>query len=107
MRFSGGATARSTRARMLANVSAWDSVKPASFRRSRCVFLVDVAMDSISALRALRASAAAFALSAASGEMLVLEAEARRMTTLLYTHPSSALHDPGPGHPERPARIQA
>jgi acetoin utilization deacetylase AcuC-like enzyme len=29
------------------------------------------------------------------------------MTTLLYTHPSSAVHDPGPGHPESPARIRA
>jgi acetoin utilization deacetylase AcuC-like enzyme len=29
------------------------------------------------------------------------------MTTLLYTHPSSLAHDPGPGHPEQPARMQA
>jgi acetoin utilization deacetylase AcuC-like enzyme len=29
------------------------------------------------------------------------------MTTLLYMHPSSAGHDPGPGHPESPARIRA
>ncbi len=29
------------------------------------------------------------------------------MTTLLYSHPSSAVHDPGPGHPELPARIRA
>jgi acetoin utilization deacetylase AcuC-like enzyme len=29
------------------------------------------------------------------------------MTTLLYSHPSSAVHDPGPGHPESPARIRA
>jgi acetoin utilization deacetylase AcuC-like enzyme len=29
------------------------------------------------------------------------------MTTLLYSHPSSADHDPGPGHPESPARIRA
>jgi acetoin utilization deacetylase AcuC-like enzyme len=29
------------------------------------------------------------------------------MTTLLYIHPSSAVHDPGPGHPESPARIRA
>jgi acetoin utilization deacetylase AcuC-like enzyme len=29
------------------------------------------------------------------------------MTTLLYSHPSSAAHDPGPGHPESPARIRA
>ena len=29
------------------------------------------------------------------------------MTTLLYTHPSSLEHDPGPGHPESPARIRA
>jgi acetoin utilization deacetylase AcuC-like enzyme len=29
------------------------------------------------------------------------------MTTLLYTHPSSLQHDPGPGHPESPARIRA
>ncbi len=29
------------------------------------------------------------------------------MTTLLYTHPSSLEHDPGPGHPEQPARMQA
>jgi acetoin utilization deacetylase AcuC-like enzyme len=33
--------------------------------------------------------------------------EALRMTTLLYSHPSSAAHDPGPGHPESPARIRA
>ncbi len=39
--------------------------------------------------------------------MLELAPEARRMTTLLYTHPSSAVHDPGPGHPEQPARIRA
>jgi acetoin utilization deacetylase AcuC-like enzyme len=29
------------------------------------------------------------------------------MTTLLYTHSSSLEHDPGPGHPESPARIRA
>jgi acetoin utilization deacetylase AcuC-like enzyme len=29
------------------------------------------------------------------------------MTTLLYTHPASLEHDPGPGHPESPARMQA
>ena len=29
------------------------------------------------------------------------------MTTLLYTHPSSLAHEPGPGHPESPARIRA
>jgi acetoin utilization deacetylase AcuC-like enzyme len=29
------------------------------------------------------------------------------MITLLYTHPSSLEHDPGPGHPESPARIRA
>ena len=29
------------------------------------------------------------------------------MTTLLYIHPSSLEHDPGPGHPESPARIRA
>jgi len=29
------------------------------------------------------------------------------MTTLLYTHPSSLEHDPGPGHPESPARTRA
>lgn len=29
------------------------------------------------------------------------------MTSLLYTHPSSLEHDPGPGHPESPARIRA
>jgi len=29
------------------------------------------------------------------------------MTTLLYSHPSSTAHDPGPGHPEAPARIRA
>ncbi len=29
------------------------------------------------------------------------------MTTLLYTHPSSAEHDTGPGHPEARARIRA
>ncbi len=28
------------------------------------------------------------------------------MATLLYTHPSSLEHDPGPGHPESPARIR-
>jgi acetoin utilization deacetylase AcuC-like enzyme len=28
------------------------------------------------------------------------------MTTLLYMHPSSLQHDPGPGHPEQPARIR-
>ncbi len=39
--------------------------------------------------------------------MLELAAEARRMTTLLYSHPSSIQHDPGPGHPESPARIRA
>lgn len=29
------------------------------------------------------------------------------MTTLLYTHPASLAHDPGPGHPESPARMRA
>jgi acetoin utilization deacetylase AcuC-like enzyme len=29
------------------------------------------------------------------------------MTTLLYTHPASLEHDPGPGHRESPARIRA
>jgi acetoin utilization deacetylase AcuC-like enzyme len=29
------------------------------------------------------------------------------MSTLLYTHASSLDHDPGPGHPESPARIRA
>jgi acetoin utilization deacetylase AcuC-like enzyme len=29
------------------------------------------------------------------------------MTTLLYMHASSLQHDPGPGHPEQPARIRA
>jgi acetoin utilization deacetylase AcuC-like enzyme len=29
------------------------------------------------------------------------------MTTLLYMHPSSLEHDPGPGHPESPARMRA
>jgi acetoin utilization deacetylase AcuC-like enzyme len=29
------------------------------------------------------------------------------MTTLLYLHPSSLEHDPGPGHPESPARMRA
>ncbi len=29
------------------------------------------------------------------------------MTTLLYTHPACLGHDTGPGHPERPARLQA
>ena len=29
------------------------------------------------------------------------------MPTLLYMHPSSLEHDPGPGHPESPARIRA
>jgi acetoin utilization deacetylase AcuC-like enzyme len=28
------------------------------------------------------------------------------MTTLLYMHPSSLQHDPGPGHPEQPGRIR-
>ncbi|MFS2047301.1 histone deacetylase family protein, partial [Stenotrophomonas geniculata] len=25
---------------------------------------------------------------------------------LVYTHPSCLLHDPGPGHPECPQRLQ-
>ncbi len=29
------------------------------------------------------------------------------MTTLLYSHPASLEHDPGPGHPENPARLEA
>ncbi len=29
------------------------------------------------------------------------------MTTLLYSHPASLEHDPGPGHPEKPARLEA
>ncbi|MDX1421582.1 MAG: histone deacetylase family protein [Kiloniellales bacterium] len=29
------------------------------------------------------------------------------MTTILYTHPACLEHDPGGGHPERPARLQA
>jgi len=29
------------------------------------------------------------------------------MTTLLYTHPSCLAHDPGPHHPESPARLRA
>jgi acetoin utilization deacetylase AcuC-like enzyme len=29
------------------------------------------------------------------------------MTMLLFSHPSSEAHDPGPGHPERPDRIRA
>ncbi|MCW5746118.1 MAG: histone deacetylase family protein [Alphaproteobacteria bacterium] len=29
------------------------------------------------------------------------------MATLLYTHPACLAHDTGPGHPERPARLQA
>jgi acetoin utilization deacetylase AcuC-like enzyme len=29
------------------------------------------------------------------------------MATLLYTHPACLGHDTGPGHPERPARLQA
>lgn len=29
------------------------------------------------------------------------------MATLLYTHPACLMHDTGPGHPERPARLQA
>jgi acetoin utilization deacetylase AcuC-like enzyme len=29
------------------------------------------------------------------------------MTTLLYSHPDVALHDMGPGHPERPDRVRA
>jgi len=29
------------------------------------------------------------------------------MTTLLYTHPACLEHDPGPGHPESPARLRA
>lgn len=31
----------------------------------------------------------------------------RLMTTILYTHPACLEHDPGRGHPERPARLQA
>lgn len=29
------------------------------------------------------------------------------MTTLLFTHPACADHDPGPGHPENPVRLRA
>ena len=29
------------------------------------------------------------------------------MTTALFTHPACELHDPGPGHPESPARLKA
>jgi len=29
------------------------------------------------------------------------------MTVLLYTHPACLAHDPGPGHPESPARLRA
>src|SRR6185437_7550166 len=29
------------------------------------------------------------------------------MTTLLYTHPACLQHDPGPHHPESPARLRA
>ena len=29
------------------------------------------------------------------------------MTTILYTHPACVEHDPGHGHPERPARLQS
>ncbi len=29
------------------------------------------------------------------------------MTTALFTHPACELHDPGPGHPESPARLRA
>jgi acetoin utilization deacetylase AcuC-like enzyme len=29
------------------------------------------------------------------------------MTTILYTHPACLEHDPGRGHPERPARLEA
>ena len=29
------------------------------------------------------------------------------MTTLLYSHPACLEHDPGPGHPENPARLEA
>src|SRR5260221_2283743 len=29
------------------------------------------------------------------------------MTTLLYTHPACLEHDPGPYHPESPARLRA
>ncbi|HJQ56835.1 MAG TPA: histone deacetylase family protein, partial [Vineibacter sp.] len=29
------------------------------------------------------------------------------MATLLFTHPACLAHDTGPGHPERPARLQA
>jgi acetoin utilization deacetylase AcuC-like enzyme len=29
------------------------------------------------------------------------------MTTTLFTHPACLAHDPGPGHPERPARLTA
>src|SRR5690606_3744647 len=31
----------------------------------------------------------------------------RPLTMLLYTHPSCLQHDPGPGHPECPARLAA
>ena len=31
----------------------------------------------------------------------------RHMTTILYTHPACLEHDPGRGHPERPARLEA
>jgi acetoin utilization deacetylase AcuC-like enzyme len=29
------------------------------------------------------------------------------MTTLLYSHPACIAHDPGAGHPECPARLEA
>src|SRR5262245_10722475 len=31
----------------------------------------------------------------------------KTMATLLFTHPACLAHDTGPGHPERPARLQA
>ena len=27
------------------------------------------------------------------------------MTTAVFTHPACTTHDPGPGHPEHPARL--
>ncbi len=39
--------------------------------------------------------------------LLAQPAKAGAASTLLVTHPSALLHDPGPGHPDRPARLAA
>src|SRR5688572_3600735 len=85
-------------------------MKPASFRRLtvRCLSSVILAMAPSRSFGLAAASARAFALNCAAVRMVELPSgEALRMTTLLYSHPSSAAHDPGPGHPESPARIRA